>query len=406
MTLSNTDQSYGSVTRVFHWLTAALILTLLPLGLIANALPFDTSAELATKALVFSIHKTLGVTLFLVALARILWAITQPRPGLLHPERRAEAFAAHLVHWLLYGALVLTPLSGWIHHAATAGFAPIWGPFGQKLPFVPLSEPVAEAAAAAHRLFTKVLMAALALHILGALKHHLIDRDATLRRMLTGEAHDTPPPARHGAGRPALVAAAIWGLAALGAIGLSLQNHGAPQSTATLLAQPANSGWTVQEGEISFTVTQLGSAVQGGFANWTAAIDFATTPDDQGRFGKADVTIAMDSVTVGSVTREAKEAEFFDVAAHPTARFTADIVAGEGEGRYIAQGTLTLKGTSQPLSLPFTLQIEGDTATAQGTTTLDRRNFGVGLGQNDAATLGFDVQVTIALTATRADNGA
>lgn len=405
MPLTNTPQSYGGLTKSLHWLTALLILTLLPLGLIANALPYETSAELATKALAFSIHKTLGVTLFFVALARILWAITQPRPALLHPDRRWEAFAAHLVHWLLYGALVLVPLSGWIHHAATAGFAPIWGPFGQTLPFVQLSEPVAEAAASAHRLFTKLLMATLALHILGALKHHLIDRDDTLRRMLPGRAAGAPPTAQHGTTRPALTAAAIWALATAGALTLTISAHDTPQSTATLLAQPTTTGWTVQDGEIAFTVTQLGSPVQGRFANWTAAIDFRQTADDQGSFGATDVTIAMDSVTIGSVTSDAKTAAYFDVANHPTARFTADIRAGEGTAAYLADGTLTLKGISLPVALPFTLQIEGDTATAQGSVTLDRRNYTIGEGQNDAATLGFDVEVTINLTATRNDSG-
>lgn len=405
MPLTSTAQSYGSLTKILHWLTALLILTLLPLGLIANALPHDTSAELTTKATAFSLHKTLGVTLFFVALARILWAISQPRPGLLHPDRHWESFAAHLVHWLLYGALVLVPLSGWIHHAATAGFAPIWGPFWQKLPFVPLSEPVAEAAATAHRLFTKVLMAALALHILGALKHHLIDRDDTLRRMLPGRTAQTPAPARHDTTRPALTAAAIWALAMAGAVTLATQTHDTPQSTATLLAKPTTSGWAVQSGDITLSVTQLGSAVQGSFANWTAAIDFGTTPDAQGRFGATEVTIAMDSVTIGSVTSDAKTAPYFDVENHPTATFTADITAGAGDNAYVADGTLTLKGISMPVALPFTLKIEGDTATAQGSVTLDRRAYNIGEGQNDAATLGFDVGVNITLTATRNANG-
>lgn len=399
MPVTNTIHSYGSVTKAFHWLTALLILTLLPLGLIANRLPYATSAELAVKAQVFSVHKTLGVTLFFVALARIPWAMTQPRPGLLHPDRKWEFFAAHTVHWLLYGALVLVPLSGWIHHAATAGFAPIWGPFGQTLAFVPLSEPIAEAAATAHRLFTKVLMAALALHILGALKHHLIDRDTTLRRMLPGGATETPPPQPRGGGA-VLAAALLWGLAGGTALFIAAAST-PPRSTASLLEKPAATGWMVRDGTISLSVTQLGSAVTGGFADWTAAIDFAQAADATGKHGHATVTIAMDSVTIGSVTTEAKDASFFDVANHPTAIFDADLIGANGENAYVAQGTLTLRGIALPLTLPFTLTIAGDTATAQGKTTIDRRDFKIGIGQNDEATLGFDVEVTIALSAGR-----
>ena len=73
-------------TKTFHWLTALLILTLIPLGWYANQLPFDTGAELAFKAQLFSYHKTLGVAAFFVALLRILWALTQPKPAPLHPE--------------------------------------------------------------------------------------------------------------------------------------------------------------------------------------------------------------------------------------------------------------------------------------------------------------------------------
>ena len=135
--------SYGTVTKTFHWLTALLILTVIPLGVIANELPYETNEELALKAWLFSLHKTLGVALFFAALVRIFWALSQPKPALLNSEKPVEGFLAGLVHWMLYASLVGVPLSGWIGHAATTGFAPIWWPFGQSLPFVPKDEAVA-----------------------------------------------------------------------------------------------------------------------------------------------------------------------------------------------------------------------------------------------------------------------
>ncbi|TKA94011.1 cytochrome b, partial [Cereibacter changlensis] len=193
MPLSNTSRSYGGVARTLHWLTALLILTAIPLGWIANRLPYDTAEALAEKAQLFSLHKSLGVAAFAVALARILWALGQPRPAPLHPERRLETALAETVHWLLYLSLLLVPLAGWVHHAATTGFAPILWPFGQDLPFVPKSETVAGIAAAAHWLFARLLILSLVLHIAGALKHHLIDRDSVLRRMTRGEAAPEGP---------------------------------------------------------------------------------------------------------------------------------------------------------------------------------------------------------------------
>jgi len=112
MPTSNTARSYGSVTKTFHWLTVLLIITAIPLGIIANGLPHDTGEAAAFKGLLFSLHKTVGITAFFVALARIAWALRQPKPAGLHPERRAESFLAELVHWLLYGSLVLVPLTG------------------------------------------------------------------------------------------------------------------------------------------------------------------------------------------------------------------------------------------------------------------------------------------------------
>ena len=185
MALSNTQSSYGSVTKTFHWLTALLILTAIPLGLIANQLPV-TPEMLGIKALLFSAHKTVGIAAFLVAVLRILWAWARPTPAPLHPTRRAETYLAELVHWLLYASLVLVPLSGWIHRAATDGFAPIWWPVCQYLPLVPTSETVAGIFAGIHFVVTNVLALSIFLHIAGAVKHVVIDKDGTLRRMWPG----------------------------------------------------------------------------------------------------------------------------------------------------------------------------------------------------------------------------
>ena len=80
MTLTNTSTRYGTISKSFHWLTALLILSLIPLGIIANDLPFETSEQLDRKAFLFSVHKTLGVFVFFTALARIYTALRQTKP--------------------------------------------------------------------------------------------------------------------------------------------------------------------------------------------------------------------------------------------------------------------------------------------------------------------------------------
>lgn len=402
MSLANTQDRYGSVAKTFHWLIALLIIALIPLGVIANELPYDTSEELARKAWLFSLHKTLGILVFFVALGRIGWALTQPKPGLLHPERKLESLAAETVHWLLYGSLVLVPLSGWIHHAATTGFAPIWWPFGQNLPLVPKSEPVAGLFAGAHWVLTKVLAAALILHVAGALKHHVIDKDATLRRMWFG---DTAVPRTSGTANhatPLLVALALWVLALSGGAALGVYAPHSQSAGEVAELEAVATGWQVQDGTLSITVTQLGSEVTGTFTDWTAAIDFdETVPNEtEGRIaGSVDVTVAIGSLTLGSVTDQAMGADYFNAANYPTARFVAEIVpVVDG---YEARGTLTIRDQSVPTTLPFSLALDGDTASMDGTVTVDRNDFGIGLNMADESSLKFAVQIAVALTATR-----
>ena len=214
MQISNTPHSFGLITRVLHWLTALLVFSMIPLGIIANDAPFSNDTELARKFLLFTVHKTLGVTVLGVALIRILWAISQPKPGPLHPTRKVEGFLAALVHWLLYASLVLLPITGWIEHAAIPGLAPIWWPFGQSLPFVTASTWTYQTFGALHVIFGKVLMVAIFLHVAGAIKHHVIDKDATLRRMWSGRVtHETEP--QHGGIWPGVAAFGIY-LIALG----------------------------------------------------------------------------------------------------------------------------------------------------------------------------------------------
>jgi cytochrome b561/polyisoprenoid-binding protein YceI len=394
MALANTADSYGSVARTLHWLTALLILTAIPLGVIANGLAYATAEALAFKAQLFSLHKTVGVAAFLIALARILWALTQPHPAPLHPDRRAEVLAASVVHWALYLSLLLVPLTGWVHHAATTGFAPLLWPFGQGLPFVPQSEIIAGLAGNLHWVFTKLLLVAIAMHIAGALKHHLIDRDATLRRMTSGIAAG-------GAGRPQnrrgplLAALAIYAAGA----GLAVATLPTAETPTTPSLQAVASDWTVTEGTLEIGVQQMGQSVSGTFAVWTAAISFDETPTN-GRHGEVTVTIATDSLTLGSVTAQAVTPEFLDVAAFPTATFAATILpAATG---FLADGTLMLRGVPVPVSFPFTLTLRHGIATMKGTATLDRRDFGIGPSYPDEKSVAFPVSVTVRLTATRA----
>lgn len=405
MTRANTSTSYGSTAKSFHWLTALLIFSVLPLGLVANNMAeaikdptiATTDADIARTAMLFSIHKTIGVAIFFVALARIAWAIGQPKPHLLNGDKRLEAWAATTVHWLLYSALFIVPLSGWIHHAATTGFAPIWWPFGQSLPFVPKDPSLAEWTTKLHHLGICVLVGSLVLHISGALKHHVVDGDATLRRILPGRVEAQTPAAQPGETLPVLTAVLAWIAVLIMGGALSIISPDAAEQNAAL--ETVDSQWQVTDGALEIAVLQLGSVVNGGFTDWTAAIDYAETPDDEGHHGAVRVTINIASLTLGSVTDQAKGADYFDLETFPTATFEANILSTE-TGK-IAKGALTIKDQSVPVEMPFELTIEGEQANASGSLSVDRRDFLIGVGTLDEGSLGFGVDIAFQLNAIR-----
>lgn len=393
------DTAYSSKTKIFHWLTALLVISIIPLGVIAARLPIETDAQIATKTLLFSLHKTLGVTVFLVALARIAYALTQTKPAPLHPERRIETLLAEVVHWLLYISLVLVPLTGWIYHSAAAVSAPIWIPFAQVLPFVPVNPTVSDFFKGLHWLWNKVMIVSILLHFAGAMKHHIIDKDATLHRMWRG--HSTYTGRAPGVHRTsALIAVVIYGLVA--GIGATAGILSQDVTTRSAELETVASDWTVQEGTIAISVTQLGSAVEGNFADWVANITFQD--GGTGKLGTVETIINTGSLTLGSVSAQAMGPDFFDQPTFPTATFAADIV--KTEGRYFAEGTLSIKGASVPVSFLFDLALEGNTARMAGGVTLDRRDFAIGENMADESNLGFAVEVRINLTATTDDEGA
>lgn len=407
MSARNTTRAYGWAARIFHWTVAVLILIALGLGLYAGNLPRGGEDELQAIFAAFSVHKTAGVAVLIIAAARIGWTLTQIRPRPLYPERRLETLLAESVHWALWIGMVIMPLSGWLlHSAAPGGFSRILWPLGQRLPLVPEDAALAEGFARFHEAGWWVLAGLIALHVAGALKHALIDRDHTFARM-AGNPDRLPEPPAHAMSPgfqhllAACAALAIWGSVATLAGQAEAEARPALQPDPAISATqsaPAASGWTVQQGTLEIGVRQGGSDVAGQFGQWQATIDYA--PETQ--TGHVEVSIDIASLTLGSVTASATGPDFLNASAHPTASFTAEIRPPTGPDQpHIALGTLTIAGKSIPAELPFDLTIEGESAKARGNMQVDRRDFGIGAGYTDESTVGFAVAISFDLTATR-----
>lgn len=391
---NNTATRFGSVARVFHWTIAILVLSDISLGLLGKFTPRNGDT-VDFLQLLYSTHKTIGVTVLALAVLRVIWAFMQPRPVPIHPHRHVENFVAETAHWLLYGAIFVLPLSGWMIHSAEVGFAPILWPFGQNLPFVPKSENLALLAANVHWIAGIVLAVTVAAHISGALKHVVIDRDGTLARMWRGTDAGDSATGHSKNWASVAVALVIWVVTIGGAVTVFAPTH---EGELTLEIQAAditdNSGWVVQDGTVSIVIQQIGSQVSGSFGNWQATIAY----DPDTGTGQVNAIIDTTSLTLGSVTTQAKGAEFFDVDNHGQAVFQGEIMQLD-QLAHTASGTLTLIGQSVPVTLNFDLEVTDGLATMSGATVLDRRDFGIGTAYPDESSLGFSVDIAIELTA-------
>jgi cytochrome b561 len=169
--------------RRLHWWTAGLICTALPLGFLMMAVPLR---ELFLKFLLYQLHKTIGITVLLLVAARLCLRAARDRPGWAAGMPRAQQRLAAIVHALLYGLMVATPLLGYF----TAATAPAQVPtFYLLLLNIPHLVGVNEAWFAVLRpvhLTAALLLVALALgHAAMAILHH-VRGDATLVRMWSG----------------------------------------------------------------------------------------------------------------------------------------------------------------------------------------------------------------------------
>ena len=178
MTIRNTNRSWGSVAKAFHWIIVLLIINQWVIAEHAASLPKGPRLIAA-----LGWHKSFGITILLLAVLRLGWRWMNPVPDLAAETKPWERTLAKLSHGLLYALIFLLPLSGWMMSSARS-FPVSW--FGLlQLPDLVTPDPALfERLRDLHHLLFKVLVVVAALHVAGALKHHFIDRNDVLRRML------------------------------------------------------------------------------------------------------------------------------------------------------------------------------------------------------------------------------
>jgi len=177
MQLKNTLTRYGALAQLFHWVIVVLIIAQFVLALRAEGLsPIKKIGVLGT-------HKSIGITILVLAALRLAWRLFNPVPPQPRGIPRWQELAAHVSHFLLYALLFITPMLGWLMSSARA-FSVSWFGLVQLPDLIEPNRATFERLKDWHEAMAFTLAAIAVLHLAAALKHHFFDRDDVLRRML------------------------------------------------------------------------------------------------------------------------------------------------------------------------------------------------------------------------------
>ena len=178
MSLKNTDR-WGATSQLLHWTIAVLILSIGAVGLVMGELPRSPK-----WFWVYTLHKSLGLTVLALVLVRIAWRLYAGAPPPVAGTPRWQARLASLTHGAIYVLILAMPLSGWLYDSAS-GLRPFrWFGLAEVPKLSPPHEALADAMHETHELLFWVLIALVIGHAGAALYHHFVRRDATLARML------------------------------------------------------------------------------------------------------------------------------------------------------------------------------------------------------------------------------
>lgn len=408
----NTDKDYGVIARLFHWIMAALVAVMVLLGFYMNALDFT-----ALKLALYDWHKSLGTLVLFLVVLRLLWRRASKPPAALPAHQKWERILAHVAHYTLYLLLFLLPVTGWLMSSAGDFSHSFFGLFSMP-DLVEKDETLFRQMRVMHGVLVYILLFVLFLHIAGAVKHHVIDRDITLVRMLR-PAVSGP---RHNVAAGFVIVAAFMfysaagylfvtaggpSAAPAGAMATATGAQNAAGATESAGAQEEAAGrWTVdhENSRLAFYAEVYGDPFEAVFPVFEA--DIAFDPENLGQ-SRVEIVIPIAKVKSGSEERDGFMVmeDWFFTESFPESRFVAETFRKTGGNQYIAEGTLSIRGIWNKLSLPFSLEISendtgGRTAFMEAEKVINRLDYGVGQGEWQKTDIVKNpVKVTVSLKA-------
>nr|WP_321358968.1 cytochrome b/b6 domain-containing protein [uncultured Hyphomonas sp.] len=388
---------YTAVAILLHWAIAALILFMIWLGWNMD----DNQAR-------FQLHKSIGITILFLSVARVLWRWLNPPPPLPADMAPWEKRLSHGVHIGFYALMIGLPLLGWLI-VSTSKFQVSTVLFGTvSWPHLPFTEGlrggvVHKIAEFLHSKGAWVLIVLLGLHVGGAIKHEIAAEQGVFKRMipgLFGRAH-TPAPAR---GYATAFGAALLLFAIIAAVPLMKSAPPAPAGPGAAGAVPAEAGnWQIDPAtsEIDFAGTYQNKPFSGTFTRWDSYVRF--DPDD---LENSTVTVEVQPGSAQTGTKlyddTLQSGEWFDTGTYPVVKVSLINFAAAPDGGYTAEASLLVKEQAVNVPLDFSLIIDGDNATFEGTSTLSRKALNLGQQSDPGGDwVADEVTVTVKGTATR-----
>lgn len=186
----NSADVYGWLAKAFHWLTALAIVGMFPFAW------WMTELKLGPQMFeMYGLHKSVGILIFALTVLRLGWRFVNPKPRFLGGPSW-QRWVSDSVHYGLYGCLIALPVIGLLHSNAANFPVSVFGLVTMPQ-LIEANRALVEPLQEAHEIAGIVLLVLFGLHVAGALKHHLFDRDPTLRRMLPFVSHPSSSQPEH-----------------------------------------------------------------------------------------------------------------------------------------------------------------------------------------------------------------
>ncbi len=391
------NTKYNIFSKCLHWAMALIIMGLILMGFFMEGL-----APNPFKFEIYGLHKSFGLLILWLVFIRILWRFYS-KPVLSLPTHKTwEKWLAKLAHFALYIAMIAMPLSGWV--MSSAGGHPV-SFFGIQMPDILEKNPeLSGLANQTHAIIAYIFVLVITLHILGALKHHFIDKDITLNRMLLSQSKII-------IGILVIIFVLfLGGLFKLLVLDrLAIENEKAKEIVSNSLQEKSSEiaskdKWIIQSdlSRIDFTANVYNKEFQGSFENFSGDIVFNRNDLEN---ASAKIMIDLKSVETGDAERNSQMMgeEWFKVSSSPFAKFES-ITIEKASQNYIVIGNLSLAGKTMPLNIPFQLDIveqgQSKRAYMNATFTLNRLDYDLGGVEWQSADLvGHNVDMSVVVVA-------